>query len=333
MLTSVHPEVDHQRFCLFECLPVEKKGGATCKNVAQSGTDKRRDHTGHGVIPLASNIVSFHGATDHAIKRHKVQVAEKKDDSWGSVLRKDAKSLNSHAALLAAKAKDELAKALAAEKSVKETMEKNRAVIPQMLASVAEAADAAKSAYAAQKVTEKIRDEVVEATRQEAEDVLQDTIKEEREKAHAKAKKEAKEKAEKLYKQMQEQAPKAAVAAMKPYNDALGRAAGISGQYQKRGDELGLESVGLQMKASMLLNESNQWMSLGEVPKAQQLLREAHATMDLAASLSGQANTMYNTGKSIVDTLGGYAAEAGQAAYHAEIMLNPDAPPPQPSLV
>jgi len=333
VLSTAHDEVDYQRFCFFDCLPMRKERGATCKNLAQDDAHKRKDRSGNGVIPSEAKV-DFHATFHHrAIKRHRVHHAAKNDDPWESVLRKDAKSLNDHADKLATMAEEELNLARTAEESVKKTLERNKAAIPQLLASVAEAAKAARKAFAAQKATEKIRDEVLEATHQQAKDVLEDTMRDEKIKAHVQAKKQAEEKAENLFKDMQSQAPIAAAAAMKPYNDAFARAAGISGQYQKRGDELGLESVGLQMKANMLLNQSNQWMILGQVAKAQSVLREAHETMNLAASLSAQANTLYNTAKSIMDTLGGYATEASQAAYHAEVMLNPDAPPPAPPLI
>eukprot|EP00397_Hematodinium_sp_SG-2012_P046135 GEMP01052025.1.p1 GENE.GEMP01052025.1~~GEMP01052025.1.p1 ORF type:complete len:203 (+),score=69.27 GEMP01052025.1:557-1165(+) len=202
-----------------------------------------------------------------------------------------------------------------------------------MVASLNQAADAAKQAYKAERLTEELRDEVREAAHRAAEDVMRETIEAVKNEERARAKKKAEAEAEKLKTKMLEEAPKAAAEAMKPYNDALGRAAATAGEYSKRGDGLSGQSVSLQFEAQMLIGQANQWQSVGETAKAQKLMQQAHQLMDMALGLSGQANSMYNTGKKIMGTLGGYANEAAQAAYHAEVMMNPDAPPPPPPLV
>jgi len=244
-----------------------------------------------------------------------------------------ARSVGSHAEEIAVAAQGDLTKAQSAEKTVQQIAQKNKSVLPAVIASENESTEAAKKAYEAEKLTEGIREEVREAASQAAHDVLEETLDAVKKEAHQAAKEVATKKAKELQTKMLEEAPKAAKAAMIPYNDALGRAAVTASEYTKRGDGLSGQSVQLQMEANMLLSQASQWQSVGQTAKAQGLMQQAHALMDLALTLSGQANSMYGAGKGIMGTLGGYVNEAAQAAYHAEVMLNPDAPPPPAPLV
>lgn len=336
ILTSAGDEVDFQRFCFFDCVPTKEEQGATCRNQTEDDTKKRIDRSGNGIVPMKNSdhhaTVSLHNHL-HTAETHETSGNGRVNSPWGKAMNQDADNVRNQAAALAATAKEQLKKSLEGEKRAKEILDKNKSVIPSMVASVTDAAEAASKAYVIERRVEAQRDEVLEATKQAADNVVDSTLKEERAKAHVKAKKAAREKADKLENQLLENAPKAAAEAMKPYNDALGRAAATAGEYSKRGDAMGSASVGLQMQASMLVSESNQWNSLGETAKAQKLLQQAHQTMDLALGLSGQANSMYNTAQSIMGTLGSYVSEAAQAAYHAEVMVNPDAMPPPAPLV
>jgi hypothetical protein len=152
-------------------------------------------------------------------------------------------------------------------------------------------------------------------------------------KAREKAKEEAQKEAKATEKKMKKDAKEAGAKAMVPYNEALSRAAATAAEYAKRGDAMTAQSASIQMDATMAQQQANQWLQLGDTAKAQGLMQQSRQMMNIATGLNAQAGAFYNNAQSIMGTLPAYTNEAGMAAYHAEVMLNPDAPPPPPPLV
>merc|ERR1719160_194091 len=160
-----------------------------------------------------------------------------------------------------------------------------------------------------------------ETAGQAAASVRESTVKELVKAAHDTAEVEAKKAAAKLEADMKKQIPDAKKAAMKPWEDVMARAAAVAGEYVKAGDGLSGASLGSQLQAQQMLGS------------AQNYMRDAHNLLGLAKGMTDSANGMYGQAASIVSTLPGYMGVTAQAAYHAEVMLNPDAPPPPPPII
>merc|ERR1719375_1059273 len=152
-------------------------------------------------------------------------------------------------------------------------------------------------------------------------------------KAHDTAKVEAKIAADKLEKDMKAQIPGAKSKATAPWTAAMNRAAAVAGDYVKAGDGLSGLAVGDQLSATQMLGSASQFMTLGEVGKGQNLMRDAQNLLGQAKGEASKSQSMYDTASSITSTLGGYMTQSVNAAYNAELMLNPDAPPPPPPIV
>jgi hypothetical protein len=172
-----------------------------------------------------------------------------------------------------------------------------------------------------------------EAADQSSHSVIESTIKSVVKKAHDTAEGEAKIAAAKLEKDMKAKIPGAKAAATKPWVDAMNRAAGVAGAYVKAGDGLGGLAIGDQLSATQMLGSASQFMTLGDVGKGQNLMRDAQTLLGQAQGEASKSQSMYDTASSITGTLGGYMTQAVGAAYNAELMLNPNAPPPPPPIV
>merc|ERR1719389_1115911 len=172
-----------------------------------------------------------------------------------------------------------------------------------------------------------------EAADQSGHSVIESTIKSVVKKAHDTAEAEAKVAAAKLEKDMKAKIPAAKAAATKPWVDAMNRAAGVAGAYVKAGDGLGGLAIGDQLSATQMLGSASQFMTLGDVGKGQNLMRDAQTLLGQAQGEASKSQSMYDTASSITGTLGNYMTQAVGAAYNAELMLNPNAPPPPPPIV
>lgn len=215
----------------------------------------------------------------------------------------------------------------AAAQSVK-TADTNEKIIPSVTTSVEEAFTEARYAHGAEKYVTDLVKEVQKATVLGAKDVIISTIREVRAEQHEKAKAEAQKAAKQMLKKMLAGIPAAAKAASQPYIDAMNRAHDFAAQYQKTADALTAKSVGDQMSAALLLGQANMWNSIGELGKAQQMFQQAHQMMDFVSLFNKKAGAFYKAAAEINSHDGEYLAEADQAAYHATVLRNPDAPPP-----
>jgi hypothetical protein len=172
-----------------------------------------------------------------------------------------------------------------------------------------------------------------EAADQSSHSVMESTIKDVVKKAHDTAKVEAKIAAAKLEQDMKAQIPAAKAKAAAPYTAAMNRAAAVAGDYVKAGDGLGGLAIADQLSATQMLGSASQFMTLGEVGKGQNLMRDAQNLLGQAKGEATKSQSMYSTASGIVSGLGGYMTQSVAAAYNAELMLNPNAPPPPPPIV
>merc|ERR1719213_822176 len=204
----------------------------------------------------------------------------------------------------------------------------NAKIAPSLLASVSAAENSARQAHVSEKELTQTVKEVQEATALAAHDVIDSALEEVRDEAHAQAKKEAQAAAKALMEKMLKEIPAAAKAASAPYIAAMNRAHDYAAKYAALGDTWAGKSVQLQMSAQLLMGEANQWQTLGEANSWQGQFQQAHQMMDLAVAFNAKAGSLYAAGVEVASHDGEWVSEADAAAYHATIMLNPDAPPP-----
>jgi len=217
--------------------------------------------------------------------------------------------------------------------SVEKIANKAEASVPAAIAKAELAKEASLKAYQDEEGVRKVRDTVLDLARDTAFEVIPEVLGEMKEQDRAEAKTEALSKAKILKGKMLDEAPKAAAAAAKPYEDAMKRAAATAAAWSTRGDGLSGQSSSMQMQSQLSLQQANSFASVGNQAEAQKMMQQAQLQMNMAMGLNAQATKFYATAKSIMDTLGGYMGEAAAAAYHAQVMLDPDAPPPSPPIV
>lgn len=239
------------------------------------------------------------------------------------------------AADMAKKAEAHAKEVVKMAKAVKDLKSLAQKAAPGSIEAAQNAREQSIAALNALDITASFKDAALQLARDMAHEVVEPTL----DSMIKEARKEAKAKAEivanQIAKEMVPKSKAAAAAAMKPYMETETRAAGYATQYATKGDMLAGKSAQVQMDAQMVFNEANQWMSLGDNAKAEKLRQQAFGMMNLAMGFSGTANRFYGAAADIMKHVdkGEYVNMAKQAAYHAEVMINPDAPPPPPPLV
>lgn len=348
-------EIDVQRFCFYECEPKiisspqrrSLQRGDLCQPLRKKEMPEVADPSGNGNAPMETGSSRAHfvahkqaylkgsraaaaalAATKATLK---APAAEYKDE-WSSIA-DPAPEMGARATEEATAAAEFAKKAKTAAAFATDVEQKSAASVPVAIKNTDLSMESMSEAHKAEEETRKMREDVETAAKEAAFDAIKDELKALRKQAHDEAKKEAVKKAKKLKEKMLKEAPKAALAAAKVYEESAKRAAATAAEYAKRGDAVTAKSVNVQMEAQMLLGQSNTWITLGDNAKAEKLLQQAHMMMNEAVGLAGAANGMYGTAQSIMKTMPDYEAEAAAASYNAEIMLNPDAPPPPPPLV
>jgi len=154
-----------------------------------------------------------------------------------------------------------------------------------------------------------------------------------REQSKKKAEKKAKEKALLFGKQMKRKAKVESAKASEVYTDLMAGAGNSAADYAKLGDTLISQSAAIQMNAGMAQNQAGQYISIGDMGEAQKLLQQSRSQMNAALGLNSQAVGMYDKSNKITAQLPTYAGQAAMAAYHAQVMYDPEAQPPPPPLV
>lgn len=308
-------ETDTAEFCLNKCVPLSAEVGALCQS------DKNATHP---------KVMRLHQA------QAKVTIAQKQGEEPMELppsIQGDRIEIGAEAEEIGQSAAELSREGVSRSDQTSAIEAKNRGKIGAVQAMVSDVKSVAVMAHDMElssndllKGTEDAADQAAEMTVNEA---IKTAVKKAQDEAYKVAKKIADER-----KAAQGPAGKAAAAAAaKPYMDAMGRAAAAAGAWQAAGDGAAGVAFNLQAGAQLKFGAANQYQQLGDTAKAQATLQEAHMMMDTATSLTGAANGQYNTATGIMGTLGGYAQQAAQAAYHAEVMKNPDAPPPPAPLV
>jgi hypothetical protein len=196
-----------------------------------------------------------------------------------------------------------------------------------------DAKKAAEAAEVAEKRVRSIRDGLRIRAKKAVQEALPGTLRSLRQEAMANAQADAIEQARVAQADMETKGPEAAQAAMKPWQDAMVGAANAATAYFKGGDELAQQSTQMQAGAQAAQTQANQAMMLGDVVSSQKQMFQARQMMNQAISLNKQASSYYDTGEAIQKTLPAYNEQAVAAGYHAEVLVNPEAPPQGPPLV
>lgn len=345
------PEIDTERFCFYECEPRPPRGktprnGDLCGPLSRAEAHQVRDGTGNALPPMQRPKLATAHFLAHRV-RHATAArltlaapapapapgpAPGPMTPWESV-KEPSPDLS---AKLTEWAQDANSSAAAAEddaSKVEDMAEKAGNQMAAAMATVEKAREAAEDAHQDELKVRAMRDNALFLAREAAFTMIKPTVKTVMKEARKKAKKVAVEKGKKLKQSMLKQVPEASAKAMQPYKDAMNRAAAMATDYSNSGNDLTSQSASLQMQAQVAGGSANQYIAVGDVPKGQKLMQQSQMLMKLATGLNSQASKFFNTAESITGTLGAYAKEAEAAAYHATLMLNPDAPPPPPPLV
>jgi len=234
---------------------------------------------------------------------------------------------------LATEAEAEAAKAGAHAKKVHEAATKASGSMTSVFAEVGAAKTAMERALLEEKKISTLRDRIWQQAEETALAEIPKILPDLQKKADKNAKEEAKKKAKAFETQMQNKARHESVKAAKVYTDQMKGAGKSAAEYGKLGDSLSTQSAMMQMNAGMEQGQAGSYMSVGQMDEAQKLLQQSRGDMNTALGLSAQATQMYDTSSQIASQLPAYADQAAMAAYHAQVMYDPEAQPPAPPLV
>lgn len=216
---------------------------------------------------------------------------------------------------------------------VKELAEKTGGSMAGVIAKVGQAKAAMEATLSMEKKIRKLRDMLWQKAQRAALDEVPKVLKKIEEKADKKAEAEAKKQAVIFEKKMKAKAKVESAKAAKVYMDVMAGAGKTAADYAKIGDSLIGQSATLQMNAGLAQGSANQYITIGDLGEAQKLMQQSRGDMNMALALNGAATGAYNTANKITGQLGVYAGQAGMAAYHAQVMYDPDAVAPPPPLV
>lgn len=233
----------------------------------------------------------------------------------------------------ATEAEAEAAKAGANAKKVQEAATKASGSMTGVFAEVGAAKTAMERALLEESKISRLRDRIWQKAKETALAEIPKILPDLQNKADTIAKEEARKKAKVFEKQMQNKARHESVKAAKVYTDQMKGAGKSAAEYAKLGDSLSTQAATMQMNAGMQQGQAGSYMRVGQMDEAQKLLQQSRGEMNMAVGLNAQAAKMYDTSSQIAAQLPAYAGQAAMAAYHAQVMYDPDAQPPPPPLV
>jgi len=343
--------LDTQRFCFFECEPGQRnfnaeedggqpKRGDPCQPLGKSEAGSVEDSSGNARPPMEQPRVrgqflsrkvnvAYAGAAPAPAPAPGPAGPGGPAAGWESV----SDPIPEYVARFMEWAEDAKKKAEESAEDVKainKLADKSADALPLAINSANQAAQAAQDAHDAEGKVAYMLGEMRKEAKKEALALVPEVLKEMQGAARAQAKSEGQAKAAALKSEMMGQVATAGADAMKPYHEAMNRAAATSATYGSAGDAAVGQSLALQMQAQALQDQARMWNIHGDTSKAQKLMQQSRKLMNVAGSLNSAANGYYGTMMSVGGTLGAYEVQAGQAAWHAERMLNPDALPPAP---
>lgn len=354
-------EMDTQRFCFFECEPLapperSPTRGDLCGHLSSVDAQMVKDQTGNARPPMERPHVMMHFlahrrssrrtlsavATSHAGSKQApleapVGASMPNGDAasvapWSSIA-SPAEENSAYIVQLEQEGHVSAEEAAKDGAEVKGEVVKAAGLLIEAIASSSHAKEAAEKAHEVEATVRGFRDRVVKEARVEAIASIPAILGEMKQKEQAKADVEFEQKRALARTDMLRASREAGVRAMRPYQDAQKRAAASAWDYATRGDERATQSIQFQQLARMYEAQANQWAKVGDQKQAQKYLLQSRVIMNQALDLNSQANADYNTASSVMDTLPQYGTQASAAAWHAQVMVDPDAPPPPEPLV
>lgn len=230
-------------------------------------------------------------------------------------------------------AKQSASKAGTEAQKVKDVATKASTGMTSVLARVGSAKAAMDQAIHNERKISALRDQMWQKAKTAAMEEVSKILPKLREKSRKKAEKAAKAKAVIFEKRMKKKAKVESEKAAKVYTDVAMGAGKSAADYAKLGDSLISQMASMQMNAGMAQNQANQFIRAGNMAEAQKLMQQSRSDMNAAMGLNAQATGMYSQANKITAQLPTYAGQAAMAAYHAQVMYDPEAVAPPPPLV
>jgi len=345
---SASGEVDTERFCFFECAPrlladeSEPKQGNPCEPLVDAAVAEVRDDTGNGLPPMeeaAAALPHFlvaKGGThaDAVASAGSVGPAPVAAEPWSSVKEPAPErfAMITQQAADSAKAAADAASGSGAK--IEELATRAFHSVTVAAAAVEDARRAALEAHAAEQKVRIFRDVLKRMMKRRAFMVIPQELPGILGKARKEAKAKAQKKAQEMKKKMATSAPKAGQKAMAPYTAAMQGAVDTAAAYAKAGDDLAGQAKNLYAEAQALEGQAGTQKRLGWALMAKKLDQKAQRLAGVAMGMNKQASVYYKTSAAISATnVPAYAIQANQAAYHAEVMVNPDTAPGLPPII
>jgi len=356
VLVSADGAVDTQRFCFFECQPdpqdsVDKpenpapEVGDPCGPLSSNEIAMVTDAGGNARPPMEVPNVMSHfllarKSTKAAIKRVETIVKQRQippapkpaAQAW-MILTEPALKQGAAVAGWAQEAEKDALDAYAALKAVNEVAS---GAVGGLAAASSAAAKAKKAAEQARKAEDRVRaikEGLFRRAKEAAMSAIPETVRKLKESSMKKAKEEALAQAKIAQEKMETDGPIAYEEAMKPYEDTVARIGDLSNKYLAAGDLVAKQSTELQTAAQVSQTQASNYMRIGAIDDAQKKMVQAKQMMNMAVTVNKQAMDYYDVSATIEGQVPEYEFEGRAAGYHAEVLVNPDAPPHPPPAV
>lgn len=351
--TSGAGVVDTERFCFFECAPRlladedEPKQGNPCEPLVDAAIAEVRDDTGNGLPPMEQAAVALPhflvaqggtvaatGASAGSPAVAPAGPAVAPAEPWSSMKdpAPDRFAMITQQAVDSAKAAADAASG--SGKQIEDLASRAFNSVTVASAAVEDARRAALEAHAAEQKVRTFHDVLERMMKRRAFMVLPQELPGIMGKARADAKTKAQKKALAFKKNLVASAPKAGQKAAAPYRAAMQSAADTAAQYSKAGDDLAGQAKTFYAEAQALEGQAGVQKAYGWLVMAKKLDQKAQRLARKALAMNKQASVYYKTSQAIsVTNVPEYANQASQAAYHAEVMVNPDTAPALPPIM
>lgn len=341
-------EVDTERFCFFECAPRlladedEPKQGNPCEPLVDAAIAEVRDDTGNGLPPMEQAAVALPHFLVARAGTHAETVASAGSPGPAPAAAEPWSSLKEPSpdrfAMITQQAVDSAKVAANAASGnglkIQELASRAFNSVTVAAAAVEDARRAALEAHAAEQKVRTFHEVLKRMMKKRAFMVIPQELPGIIGRAREEAKTMARKMAAATKKEMVASAPKAGEKAAAPYRAAMQSAADTAAQYAKAGDDLAGQAKMFYAQAQTLEGQAGVQMARGWTVSARKLDQKAQFLAGKAVAMNKQASMYFKTSKAITDTnVPEYAMQASQAAYSAEVMVNPDTAPALPPII
>lgn len=339
-------QVDTERFCFFECAPRllvdedEPKQGNPCEPLVDVAIAEVHDDTGNGLPPMEQAAVAMphflvaRGGTRAATVASAGSPAPAAAEPWSSIKEPAPErfAMITQQAADSAKAAADAASGSGAK--IKDLASRAFHSVTVAAAAVEDARRAALEAHAAEQKVRIFHDVLKRMMKRRAFMVIPQELPGIMGRAREEAKTKARKKAQADKKEMAASAPKAGEKAAAPYRAAMQSAVDTAAQYAKAGYDLAGQAKTFYAEAQALEGQAGVQKAYGWAGTAKKLDQKAQMLATKALAMNKQASVYFKTSKAIsVTNVPEYARQASQAAYHAEVMVNPDTSPALPPII